>query len=240
MMNVSEASYRIIVMGKTGSGKSSVLNSLSNTDYFKIGNSIMSETKDVQTYHGRFKDRHDSPYIEFIDTPGFFDSSSRDNKIIAKIAMSLREIQDGINLVLFCFPAYEIRLDSSMQASWRFLKLVMGRAVYEHVVIILTHGNRLSPQELENAVARMTTEFIPYLRNKLGCKVKEEILIFMKGSKDDGLEGILRYIIESAKYKPKVMDDLSKYWDPNNPSKSIESLLQNSKLFKKVQLLATT
>ena len=224
-------------MGKTGSGKSSLLNSLTNTNYFQVGNSIMSETREVKSFRGKFKGRLNSPDILFIDTPGFFDSSSRDNKIIAKIALSLNEIDDGLNLVLFCFPAYEIRLDSSMQASWRFLRLIMGRAVYDHVIIVLTHGSRLKPQELENSVARMTTEFIPYLRNKLKCKVKEETLIYKKGFEDDGLDEVFNYIITNNKYKPEVMKDLYKFWDPKNPLESIESLLKNSKIFHKIQKL---
>ncbi len=237
MKAAADSPYRVIVMGKTGSGKSSVLNSLTRTEHFHVGDSIMSETREVQTFRGKFKGRLTSPDIVFIDTPGFFDSSSRDNKVIAKIAMSLHTVEDGLNLVLFCFPAYEIRLDSSMQASWRFLKLVMGKAVYEHVVIVLTHGNRLAPQELENAVRRMTTEFIPYLHNNLKCKVKDEILIYKKGEENDGLEEVLKYITSSAKYLPKVMEDLGRFWKPDDPLGSIEYLLQNSQIFNKIQEL---
>jgi len=236
-MKPKESPYRIIVMGKTGSGKSSILNALISKEHFKVGNTILSETKEVQTLKAKFKGKANSPEIEFIDTPGFFDSSSRDNKIIAKIAMSLHEIHDGVNLVLFCFPAFEIRLDSSMQASWRFLRLVMGRAVYEHVIIILTHGDKLNTKELEKAVDRMANEFIPYLRNNLDCKVKEEIFVYMKGKEDDGLDGILNYIVANKKYKPEVMEDLVRFWNPNNPSKSIENLLVNSEIFTKIQTL---
>ncbi len=237
MMKAEESPYRVMVTGKTGSGKSSVLNSLTRTEHFHVGDSIMSETKDVQAHRCKFKGRLTSPDIVFLDTPGFFDSSSRDNRVIAKIALSLHKIEDGLNLVLFCFPAYEIRLDSSMQASWRFLQLVMGKAVYEHVVIVLTHGNRLTSQELENAVRRMTTEFIPYLRNNLKCKVKEEILIYHKGEADDGLEDVLKYITSSSKYQPQVMEDLGRFWKPDDPLGSIEYLLQNSQIFNKIQEL---
>ena len=93
----------------------------------------------------------------------------------------------------------------------------MGRAVYEHVVIVLTHGSRLAPQELENAVIRMTTKFIPYLRDELNCKVKEEILIYKKESEDDGLDGVFNYIITNKKYKPDLMKDLGKFWNPKDP-----------------------
>ena len=224
-------------MGKTGSGKSSVLNSLTNTAHFKVGNTFMSETQSVQSFTGKFRGQINSPDIVFIDTPGFFDSRSNDNKIIASIALSLHEIKDGLNLILFCFPAYEIRLDSSMQASWRFLKLIMGRAVYEHVIIVLTHGNRLSAQELEKSVVRMTTEFIPYLRDKLRCKVREDLLIYRKGYEDDGLGDIIKYITSSNKYKPIVSKDIRKFWNSENPMGTIDNLLKNSYIFSKIQEL---
>ena len=234
-MNEIEVSYRVIVMGKTGSGKSSVLNALTRSEYFKVGNSIMSETKEVKSLNWKFRGDPNSPNIAFIDTPGFFDSSSKDNKIIEKIALSLHKMGDGVNVVLFCFPAYEIRLDASMQASWKFLKLIMGSAVYEHVIIVLTHGSRLTAQELEESIRRMTTEFIPYLRNALRCKVKEDILIFKKNCKDDGLDSVLNYITENKKYKPKIMKDIGKYWDPKDPTTSIESLIKNSLTFARIQ-----
>jgi hypothetical protein len=111
----------------------------------------------------------------------------------------------------------------------------MGSAVYEHVVIVLTHGSRLTAQELEESIRRMTTKFIPYLRNTLRCKVREEALIFKKGYKDDGLDSVLNYIIANKKYKPKVMKDIGKYWNPKDPATSIEFLLKNSLTFAKIQ-----
>lgn len=234
-MREGNSPYRVIVMGKTGSGKSSVLNAMVKSNEFGVGSSIMSETKEVKAFRGKFRGRLASPDIVFIDTPGFFDSSSKDNQVIAKIATCLRKIEDGLNLILFCFPAYEIRLDASLQASWKFLKLVMGKSVYEHVIIVLTHGNRLSANELETAITRMTREFIPYIRNSLKCKVKEEILIFLKGEEPDGLEDIMKYITLSSKYQPRIMEDLGKFWKEEDPLGSIEYLLQNSQIFKKIQ-----
>ena len=111
----------------------------------------------------------------------------------------------------------------------------MCSTVYEHIIIILTHGNRLAAQELENAVARMTTEFIPYLRDNLKFKVKDEILVYTKDNKNDGLEGVLEYITSNKKYKPIIVNNSKKFWNPEDPTGSIEYSLQNSKAFNKIQ-----
>eukprot|EP00826_Nyctotherus_ovalis_P061968 TRINITY_DN8885_c0_g1_i1.p2 TRINITY_DN8885_c0_g1~~TRINITY_DN8885_c0_g1_i1.p2 ORF type:complete len:179 (-),score=35.03 TRINITY_DN8885_c0_g1_i1:8-544(-) len=148
--------YRVIAVGKTESGKSSILNSLTHSKHF--GKCSSDINKDIHFLTQKFKGRFTSPEITFVDTPGFSDSSSRDSETIAKISTTLSHLQSGLNLVLFCFPAYEIRRVPSMQAGWKFLKLVLANASYEHLSIILTHGDKLSSHELEEAIARMTTE----------------------------------------------------------------------------------
>ena len=114
-MKVQNNICRIIGMGKIGSGKSSVLNSLTKSKHFAIGSSIKVVTKEVKIFTGKFRGRFTSPTITFIDTPGFIDGNSKDNTTIARITMELKQIKVGINIFLFCFSAYEIRLDSTMQ-----------------------------------------------------------------------------------------------------------------------------
>ncbi len=234
-MSAPNAPYRIIAMGKTGSGKSAVLNSLSKSKHFEEGAGIHSQTREVASFRSKFRGRTDAPEIVFVDTPGFFDSSATDSGVIASIAHSLSLIEDGINLVLFCFPAYEIRIDSSLQSSLRFLRLVMGKAVYEHVVIVITHGNRLFENELETAVGRMTREFFPYIRAQLGLAVRDEVFVFRKGEDSDGLEDIFKLIVSNKKYKPKVMGELEQFWNAEDPAGSISRLLENSSTFRRIQ-----
>jgi len=232
-MNNIASPYKVIAVGKKQSGKSSILNSLTYSKYF--GTDSSGTMKDVQFLTRKFKGRFGSPDITFVDTPGFSDNTSKDKDTIAKTATTLSSLEHGINLILFCFPAYEIPLDSSMQAGWNFLRLVLSNAIYEDVIIVLTHGNRLTSQELEEAVARLTTEFIPYIKDNLKCKVKDEILIYKNEGSDDGLDGVLGYIITNKEYKAGMIGTLEKFWRPENPLASIEYLLLNSKILNQIQ-----
>eukprot|EP00826_Nyctotherus_ovalis_P011788 TRINITY_DN13071_c0_g1_i1.p1 TRINITY_DN13071_c0_g1~~TRINITY_DN13071_c0_g1_i1.p1 ORF type:complete len:424 (+),score=94.02 TRINITY_DN13071_c0_g1_i1:37-1308(+) len=225
----ADRSYRVIAVGKKGSGKSTILNSLTHSKYFGTDSS-----RDVEYLTRKFKDRFISPDITFIDTPGFSDISSRDNKVIPKIVTALNSFKGGHNLVLFCFPAFEIPFDSSMQACWKFLKLIMHNVSYEHISIILTHGNRLNSQELEEAVARMTTKFIPYIKDSLRYKVKEEILIYESEGRDDGLDGVLGYITVNGE------NEGGKLLKLENGLESVEYLLQNSRVFNQIQDLVVS
>eukprot|EP00826_Nyctotherus_ovalis_P035574 TRINITY_DN3064_c0_g7_i1.p1 TRINITY_DN3064_c0_g7~~TRINITY_DN3064_c0_g7_i1.p1 ORF type:complete len:464 (-),score=117.06 TRINITY_DN3064_c0_g7_i1:106-1497(-) len=202
-MNSLTTPYRVVVMGKIGSGKSSVLNSLTATNTFKVGS---SETKEIQFFTGRFKRRFTPPEITFVDTPGFFDCSSSDYKTAARIALALNKLSEGQNLVLFCFPAYELHKDSAVQASCKFLKLIMNKIAYDQIAVVLTHGNRLTPEEFEKAVVKMTTDFISRLKNTLNFRVKEEVFVYRKGQKQDGLDGIFNCLRFNREAKEKCSD----------------------------------
>ena len=228
-MKSTDTPHSIIVMGKIGSGKSSLLNSLIQTDYFKVGDSGKCETRIVQTYKGKFKKRFNSPDILFIDTPGFIDNTST-TKIASEINTSINKLKERIDLVLFCFPSYEIRLKLSMKICCRFLKVVMDNPIYDRIVIVLTHGNRLSGYELESAVAKMTTEFIPYLKNTLKSNVSEEVLIYRAGNEEDGLDEVIRYMTVKNEIQDKELVN-----DPNNQTKLMEYLTRTSQSIAQLQ-----
>eukprot|EP00826_Nyctotherus_ovalis_P042293 TRINITY_DN4331_c0_g2_i11.p1 TRINITY_DN4331_c0_g2~~TRINITY_DN4331_c0_g2_i11.p1 ORF type:complete len:466 (+),score=78.30 TRINITY_DN4331_c0_g2_i11:245-1642(+) len=211
--------YRVIVMGKTNSGKSSLLNSLTATTHFKIGG---GESKKIEMYTGKFKRRFTSPDITFVDTPGFFDHFS-DSKIVEEIVESVNELGEGSNLLLFCFPAYDLHTEASLHSSHNFLKLLISKLNYQHLIIVLTHGDKLNAQEFERAIARMTTEFIPRLREGLRVRMKEEVFVYRKGEEQDGLDGVFGCLVgceESKKVAPVGCADY---------------LLQNSEIFNNVQ-----
>jgi hypothetical protein len=214
------------------SGKSSILNSLTHSKHFGILEGIQSLTK-------KFKGRFASPDITFIDTPGFTDCSVKDNEATLKVSKTLAILNNGLNLILFCFSVYEIRNETFMRAGWKYLSLVLANAKYEYVSIVLTHRSCLASQELEEAVARMTTEFIPSYQTHLEVqgevKVKDKILIYGEEGDEDGLDGVLGYITSSKGYRLIVMENLGKFWMPKDPLGSIEYLLQNAKILNQIQ-----
>ncbi|KAJ4480271.1 P-loop containing nucleoside triphosphate hydrolase protein [Lentinula aciculospora] len=75
----------ILVMGSTGTGKSSFIQLLTNNTSVKIGNNIDSLTSEVQVF--RLLDHTSGHNIVVVDTPGFDDSRSdiTDTAILKKI-----------------------------------------------------------------------------------------------------------------------------------------------------------
>jgi predicted GTPase len=80
----------ILIIGYTGSGKSSILNSLCGVkNFFKVGESLESETEETIVQNLKWKNSKK----EFIgiDTPGIADSKGRDSQHISEMVEELKK-----------------------------------------------------------------------------------------------------------------------------------------------------
>lgn len=69
-----------ILIGKTGTGKTSLLNVLYGLkDIGKVGHSLKSETKESNYYPISWTEKNDKKYFCIIDTPGLYDSDDEGN-----------------------------------------------------------------------------------------------------------------------------------------------------------------
>ena len=81
-INVDESTEKVIaVLGSTGVGKSSFINSLTGKNECKIGNSHTSTTKELKIIDFQFQGI--KYYI--IDTPGLYDSDDQEEEIISTL-----------------------------------------------------------------------------------------------------------------------------------------------------------
>jgi predicted GTPase len=87
----------ILLIGRSGRGKSTLANVLSETNKFKESSGSVSETKKVQ--FEEFEDNNTNYLV--IDTPGIGDTKMSDNEVLDIIAEAVYRTKDGINQVLF-------------------------------------------------------------------------------------------------------------------------------------------
>uniref|UniRef100_A0A4W6EZC9 AIG1-type G domain-containing protein n=1 Tax=Lates calcarifer TaxID=8187 RepID=A0A4W6EZC9_LATCA len=125
----------IAVLGKTGAGKSSLCNTMSGRDVFKINHTANSETTQSQTkcVNGR--------NITLIDTPGFFDTDRPEEELKAEIVKCITECAPGPHAFLIVF-----KLEKFTQQEKDVIEKIrqyFSEEAFEYATVVFTHGDQL-------------------------------------------------------------------------------------------------
>jgi GTP1/Obg family GTP-binding protein len=89
----------ILLLGRTGNGKSTVANVISNTNNFQESELGTSETRGIQ--EGKFKVRSEDVEFHIIDTIGIGDTRFDERQVLVKLAEATNAIRNGLNQILF-------------------------------------------------------------------------------------------------------------------------------------------
>ena len=131
----------IIVVGKTGTGKSTVANHILGIDKFKVSDSLDSTTDKVS--HGEREEdgiEEGKKYIiKVVDTVGLFDTTALKNKKAMKeIKKYINEqVPDGIHLVLFLFK--KGKFTNEEKGTFDFVLERFGDDIKNISALLITH-----------------------------------------------------------------------------------------------------
>src|SRR5256885_1558807 len=87
----------ILLIGRSGRGKSTLANVVTDTNNFKESSGSISETKEIQL--GGFEEN--SIDYQVIDTPGIGDTKMSDSEVLDIIAKAVYLARDGVSQVFF-------------------------------------------------------------------------------------------------------------------------------------------
>ena len=236
MVMANKAEHTLVLFGKTGSGKSSILNYISGIkDKFVEGEDLKSKTKTVDNFIGPFLNKPGEESCLFIDTPGFYDTDGEDSSHLKNMVDFLKEVREGFTLLCFALPLTEIKFDASIQLSLKMLCTLFGDEIGDKIRIIFTHYNKLKEKAAQEAINKFKSELpslltlsnIPYSENN-------KFYIFDYDNEDDGNLGEL---VEEIKILPKFQSEVLKTLDDlvqqgldfSDPIKVLHILTENSK-----------
>ncbi|KAG6829340.1 hypothetical protein H0H87_011842 [Tephrocybe sp. NHM501043] len=136
-------------MGATGSGKSTLINTLFGRTIAVAGHSLKSQTVQVQAYP--LQQPHASgARIVIVDTPGFDDTTVSDREILRRIAIWLaRSYEANMKLagIIYLYDISHTRWERSAGRNLALFEKLTGQAAAGNIVLATTMWDKVKTED---------------------------------------------------------------------------------------------
>ena len=135
---------RVMVSGKTGAGKSSLLNYVFGTK-FEVGHEIDKAKTTAVTMKTSEKN---GIKLELYDSPGLQDGSGNE----AEYLRNMTQVCQELDLFIFCVPMLDTRSDLDQNASaLQKITKALGDGIWDNAIVVLTFSNIVSKRMIQLA-----------------------------------------------------------------------------------------
>ena len=125
--------YTVAVVGKTGVGKSSLINSLFGEDIAPVGHTLEATTGDVYKYPMKFGE----DTLHIWDTMGLNDEKGDPKEYISRIANNIEKS----HLILFCLDTTELRWTKENTKLLELFKNELDESIFKNTLFVFTKFN---------------------------------------------------------------------------------------------------
>ncbi|RVE69253.1 hypothetical protein OJAV_G00075990 [Oryzias javanicus] len=153
---------RIMLLGKSGAGKSSSGNTILNRLAFKSDMRLKRVTVHCEKEVGQVEDWP----VAIIDTPGLFEKDRNKEEIFREILMRVKLQEPGPHVFVFVVPLG--RMTQEDQDTNTVIEAKFGPRVWDYTIVLFTHGDRLEQKTINNVITESDENLRNFIRKCSG------------------------------------------------------------------------